>query len=107
MRNLIFGLNNYIYLLDTDCVSILGPRLIELLDKVFLMIKIAVPIVVLVLVMVDLLSAVTSGDDKTMKSAQGRAIKRIIIGLIIFFIPTIVNLIFSFVGITNGTCGIG
>lgn len=106
MRNLILNLNKYILLLDADC-SILGDELNEILQEIFTAFRIAVPILVLVLIGIDLLSAVTSGDEKNFKQAQSKIVKRLIIGVVIFFIPSLVNLVLSWIGIANGTCGIG
>ncbi len=107
MGNLILSLNRYVMMLaEADC-SILGDDLTEILQEVFTIIRIAVPVLVVVLVSVDMLSAVTSGDEKSVKEAQSRAIKRIIIGVVIFFIPTLVNFILKMAGYVSGTCGIG
>lgn len=96
----------YINILDADC-SVLGTDLQELLDEAFLAIRICVPILCVILIAIDVLSAVTSGDEKNMKDAQSKAVKRLIIGVVIFFIPTFVNLLLEWAGFAFGTCGIG
>ena len=57
--------------------------------------KIAIPVLLIVLGSVDLGKAVVASDDKAIKTATSVLVKRIIIGIIIFFIPTIVNVIFK------------
>ncbi len=107
MSNLFLLINKmYINILDADC-SILGDELQEILNEIFLIIRVCVPIICVVLIAIDIFGAVTSGDDKNMKDAQNKAIKRLIIGLVIFFIPSIVNLILQWAGFALGTCGIG
>ena len=106
MGNLILSLNKYVMMLDADCEGILGPELMGILQEVFTIIRIAVPVLVVVLISVDMLSAVTSGDEKGVKEAQSRAIKRVIIGVVIFFIPTLVNFVLKMAGYVSGTCGI-
>lgn len=107
MNNLFLLINNiYINILDVDC-SILGDELQEILNEIFLIIRICVPIICVVLIAIDILGAVTSGDEKNMKDAQSKAVKRLIIGVVIFFIPSVVNLILQWAGFALGTCGIG
>ena len=111
MNNFLLKINNlYVNILaetsQSDC-SILGDDLQDILNEVFTAIKVCVPILCVVLISIDMLSAVTYGDEKNMKDAQNKAIKRIIIGIVIFFIPTLVNLLLKWIGLASGTCGIG
>ena len=57
--------------------------------------KILVPIIIILKVSMDFGKAVISSDDGEIKKAAGKLPKRIIAGLIIFLIPTIVNFIFN------------
>lgn len=92
---------------ETCTQELLGVKLAGILQNVFTGIQIATPVLLLILISADMLRAVTSGKDEDMKKAQGNAVKRIIVGVIIFFIPTIVNLILNLIGSSAGTCGIG
>ena len=56
--------------------------------------------------MLDLGKAVMAGEEKQIKEAQSNAVKRIIVGIIIMFVPTIVNLILDLMGKGLDTCGI-
>ena len=58
-------------------------------------IRIFVPILLLVLVATDFLKAAFSSTEDAMKKTQAKTIKRIVIAVIIFFVPTIVNLILN------------
>ena len=78
----------------------------DIIQTIFTVIRIAVPILLIVLIAKDLLTATTAGKEDEMKKAQASAIKRIIIAVIIFFLPSLINLIAGLAGIT-GTCGIG
>ena len=44
--------------------------------------------------------------EKQIKEAQSNAVKRIIVGIITMFVPTIVNLILDLMGKGLDTCGI-
>lgn len=61
-------------------------------------IKVVVPILLIVFGMLDLAKAVMSNDEKEMKGAQGKFIKRAIYAVIVFFIVAIVQLVFNTLG---------
>ena len=67
-------------------------------NGVFPVIQIGIPIVLIVLGTLDLGKAVISSDDKAVKEAQSKLIKRCIYAIILFFIVTLLNLVFSMVG---------
>ena len=92
---------------NADDCSILGKDFNDLLKDIFLWIEISVPCITLLLCTIDIAKATISQDEKGIKEAQARAIKRVIIGIIIFFVPTIINFLLKIVGILSGTCGIG
>ncbi len=95
---------NYINVLD-DC-SILGTEFNNILQEIFTIIKIAVPILVLVLCTVDMVKAVMAQDEKAVKESLSNSIKRLIIGVVVFFMPTIINVLLDFAGMATGVCGI-
>lgn len=57
--------------------------------------KIFVPIILIIFGMIDLAKAVMSNDEKTMKEAQGKFIKRIIYAVLVFLIVAIVQTVFG------------
>lgn len=87
--------------------SLLGKDLQDILNEVFTWIQIAVPCLVFVLCSVDMAQAVISQEEKSIKSAQSKCIKRLLIGVAIFFAPTLLNILLLIAGMTTGTCGIG
>ena len=64
----------------------------EMLSWFYKGILFATPAVVLALCTVDMASAVIAQDDSAIKKAQGKSIKRLIAGLVVFFIPIFLNL---------------
>ena len=104
MINLMESIN--ILLITGDC-TILGKPLAENLDYIYTAIEITIPIIVLVLCTIDLTKAVIAQEEGEMKKAQSRAIKRIAIGLCIFFVPLLTDVILDIAGIATGVCGIG
>ncbi len=63
-----------------------------------LVFKIVIPILLIIFGMVDLGKAVISSDDKAVSKAATSLLKRVIAGVCIFFVPTIVGLVFNMVG---------
>ncbi len=94
-----------LFVLD-DC-SILSAEQSKFLQYIFVAIRVATPSLVLILIIKDFVQAVAAQKDDDIKKAQAAAIKRLIIGVIIMFVPTIVNLILDLMGQGLSTCGLG
>ncbi len=88
--------------------GIFNPSMYNLLSDWYQWILISVPIIVVVLCTVDIAKAVIAQDDKEIKKAQASVLKRLIIGVIIFFIPIILNLLLGYITDVplGDTCGI-
>lgn len=86
------------------CSEVLGEGVTKNVEYVFFAIRIATPILLIVLISKDMVSAVASQKEDDIKKAVSNAIKRIIAGIIIFFIPTIITLIINLIGKDYG-CG--
>lgn len=80
-----------------DCETLLGnsEELIEMLHTVIVIVKIASPIMLIALGIVDFAQAVFAGNEDKMKKAQQRFIKRLIISVVIFLIPSILKLLLT------------
>ena len=72
--------------------------LLRIVGLVIFVIKVAVPIILIVVGMVDLAKAVGEKDEKTIKEAQNRLIKRVIAAILVFLVITIVGIIFGVLG---------
>ena len=66
-------------------------------------IKIAVPIMINIFGMLDLAKAVVSNDEKEMKGAQTKLMKRAIYAVLVFLVISIVQLLFGALASTGGT----
>ncbi len=82
--------------LDKPCGG-LDPIVRIIRKGVFPIVQIGIPILLIVFGTIDLGKAVISSDEKEVKQAQGRLIKRCIYAVAIFFIVTLVNLVMSLV----------
>lgn len=70
---------------------------------VFPIVQIGIPLVLIVLGTIDLGKAVISSDDKEVKGAQSRLIKRCIYAVAIFFVATLVIILMDLVAGAVGT----
>jgi len=75
-----------------------GKKLLELLVNIRKIVQILVPIIIIGLGILDMAKAVFSDNEDGMKKAQGKLIKRIIIGAAFFLVPILLNLV---LGIAN------
>lgn len=69
------------------------PSIAYMIHTALLYVRIIVPILIIVLGMLDLGKAVIASKEDEMKKAQTTFVKRVIIGVIIFFVPLLVDLI--------------
>ena len=78
-----------------DTCETLTPIISVLKHGLMPVFQIGIPIILIVLGSVDLGKAVIASDDKEVKAAQSRLIKRCIYAVAIFFVVTIVQLLTS------------
>ena len=82
----------------------------QVVGYVLLIFKIVIPVLVIILGMIDLGKAVVSGKDDEVKKNIKSLMWRAIAAVVIFFVPTFVNLVFDIVNDVWGKnyeiCGI-
>ena len=61
-------------------------------------IKIFVPLILIFFGMMDLAKAVMANDEKVMKEAQGKLVKRFIYAVVVFLVVALVQMVFSMLG---------
>ena len=107
---------------SNDCESIFGnieddgktydpnnnglPSVAYVLQKIFDFMKVLGPLLVLVLSIMDLVKAVASSDKDALNKFLKTTSKRLIYAVLLFVVPTILNLVLSWVTTSDGTCGI-
>ncbi len=83
---------------------------IKYVGKIFFVAKIVVPLIIIVLGSIDLAKAVVAQKEDEIKNATQMFVKRLIFGVIIFFVPSIVSIIFNLLptdttgGVTETSC---
>lgn len=110
-----YNQNNLINILEIDCEGLFGDKnnpdsLSYLINDILKYARIIVPIIVIGLGMLDLAKAVIASKEDEMKKAQKTFVKRLILGVLFFFIPVFVNIIMWLADIVwNGmytSCGL-
>ena len=78
----------------------------QVVGNVINIFKIVIPIIIVLLAMLDLGKAVMAGEEKEIKEAQKMLIKRLIYGVVIFFVVTLVQVVFNLIGqnTSNNLC---
>lgn len=90
-------------LIDTQTEGSFG----WLLQKLLNYIKIAGPILVVLLSALDFIKAIASSEEDAFKKAQSRLIIRLVAALALFLVPTFVELLLGLInGINDPTCGL-
>jgi amino acid permease len=87
---------DFVQILASDCGGL--QPVISLIKNIFNLIKILVPIVLILMGAIDLTKAVMASDDKEIKAATSKLIKRAIAAVAVFFAVTLVDVIMGLVG---------
>ena len=87
-----FIINNFNILAQAEC-GLFSVKEFEYVSGAYKAILVIIPSLVIVLCTIDIAKAVVAQDDNAIKKAQSSAIKRIVAGVIVFFIPVVLNLI--------------
>lgn len=82
------------YFMAYDCAPLM-PIIRLIRDGVIPLIQIGIPIILILLGTIDLGKAVIASKEDEIKAAQKLLIKRLIYAVAVFFIVTIVTLVFS------------
>lgn len=90
---------------DINC-GIFNGEFRKFLEMILSVIRFAVPIIIIGLGIMDFIKATAAQDASEIKKASAKLVKRLIIGVIIFLLPTLIDLILDLAGIEYGTCNI-
>ena len=94
-----------------SCEELFGDKLYGYFNVIWNLVKIGIPIILIGLGIADFAQAVFSGKEDNMKKVQGKFIKRVIIAVVIFLIPTLIGLLLNIASevwphIGSDICGI-
>lgn len=86
---------------DVNCQSGTLVNVIAIVRLVMNIICVAVPIIMILMGTIDLFKAVTAGKDDDIKKKQKALITRIIAGVLVFLVPTIVSVLMNLIGVST------
>ena len=70
-------------------------KVLKIFGYILLIIRVAVPLVIIGFGTIDLFKSVVDKDEKSMGKQIRQIIMRVIAGFVIFFIPNLINAVFS------------
>lgn len=79
------------------CESLAGKRLFSFAGIFFNIIKIIIPVIIIVMGSIDFVKAIISGNDDEMKKSEKNFFKRLIIGVAIFFVFSLVSFLMGLI----------
>ncbi len=86
---------------DSAC-SIEGTRkAVLLIGKAITLATYIIPLIIIVLGMIDFGKAVTSNDEKAQSKATGTLIRRIVAGIVVFLIPTLLKALINVINVNS------
>lgn len=96
---------------EFDCESLIGEEMISFINDGMNIIKLIVPLLLIVFGVFDFVKAIFASNEDEIKKAQKSFIRRLIIAVIIFFSPILVNFIINMTNeaagfFNSGTCGV-
>ena len=89
MKNLLF------IMAVSPCTKLQEP--LKFIGYILLMVKIIIPLILIVFGIIDLFKAITGGKDGEVAKSLKTFVFRMIAGVAIFFVPTIISFVFSLV----------
>ena len=87
------------------CKGLFGDTLTGMVQDALDLMKIAGPILVIVMTIIDLIKAVASGGKDDLSKLGTKTLKRLIYAVLLFVIPSLLDWLFSLFSI-YGTCGL-
>ena len=64
-------------------------------------IRFGIPVLIIIFGMLDFAKVVLSGEEKSMKEALNKFLKRVIAGIIVLLAPVLIQTIFNIVGFSD------
>ena len=102
----LFALNSNVFAADITCNALgnakIDASIVDLIHTIILVLQIAVPILLVVFGMLDLMKAVIAQKEHEIKKGQQTFIKRLVAAIIFFFVIAIVKFAISAISKDNG-----
>jgi len=91
------------YILDIPCGSLTILKVVYFIKIILQIVFIVVPVGLIVIMMIDLVKAVTAKDENDQKKIIALTVKRVLFAVALFFVPTIVALFMNMLDYLGAT----
>ena len=92
----LFGLAMPVFAKDINCAGIkIDTKIPGIVSLIVTILKVAVPVLLVIFGSIDLIKALVAGKEDEIKKAQSIFIRRLITGVLVFFVVAIVQLVFN------------
>ena len=101
VKYLLFGLSLFIlsfnncYAADVLCHDVNVLKAMKIVGTLIMIIKIVVPIIIILTSIISMVNAILYEDDNALKKSFSVLIQKVIVGAIIFFIPSLIYAVLS------------
>ena len=98
----VFGFKTVVFADTLECEA--WGNTLQDFQNIFNFCKIVIPLLVIGLSIFDFIKAVAGKDDKDMKKAFNRLLKRLALAVVFFFLPIILNFLLEIIGTNSSVC---
>ncbi len=89
---------------EVKCDSLFSDEIKADLENILKIMRIAAPLVVILFTTFEFISAMVSNDKEALNKAASKLVKRLVLVVLLFFLPMILNLLLSFIDAKYSTC---
>ncbi|MFV0250346.1 MAG: hypothetical protein ACK5HP_04885 [Bacilli bacterium] len=88
--------------IDTDLsCNMFGDETLSMIKTAYNLVKLAAPILVVILGIIDFLGVILTGEDKSFKEVLNKSIKRLVAAIILIFVPILVEFFLNISGLSS------
>ena len=95
--------SNKVININNICDKLDGSKTLGWVKKIYTLLRILVPTLIIILSVIDFLGVVLSGESEKMEKAKSKFIKRIIIGILFILMPFILEFILKMAGVIDSS----
>ena len=92
-----FALDTFVFAADGAAACLTYADIINDLQNIFNFVKVVIPLLIVGLSTFEFIKALADKDDKKIKKSFTRLTKRMIFAVLFFFLPVLLNLLFSLI----------
>lgn len=99
---LLFGFKTIVFADNLECTA--WGNALQDLQNIFNFCKILIPLLVIGLSSYDFIKSITAKDDKDIKKSFQRLMKRLVLAVVFFFLPVLLNFLLEVIGTNSSVC---